>query len=276
MREPAPGWGNLWVREQPDGRCHHIRSDRAHPCPRGRRERGRPPLQPLDRDLRDAVPAHVHRFPLGPTRARDRRRRRPRRRRRGGRGRDRVQPPQHSPVACERPRVARAADDAQQRRHPVPVGPRRPRRERARVVSVQQPALPDRGPIARAGWLLGGLVAVALGGIGIVVPGLPTTVFFIIAAWCFSLLCPRLERWVLHFFPVGACFRDHRAGLGMPRRAKLIAISMIVVFVTLSVVVFIGTWPLRLVVLALGAIGIAYIAFRVPTRERVLEQRARR
>jgi len=143
-------------------------------------------------------------------------------------------------------------------------------------VSVQQPALPDRGPIARAGWLLGGLVAVALGGIGIVVPGLPTTVFFIIAAWCFSHSSPRLERWVLNLPRVGPMVRDYRAGLGMPRRAKLIAISMIVVFVTLSVVVFIGTWPLRLVVLALGAIGIAYIAFRVPTRERVLEQRARR
>jgi uncharacterized protein len=63
--------------------------------------------------------------------------------------------------------------------------------------------------------------------------------------------------------------------LGMPRRAKLIAISMIVVFVTLSVTLFIDTWPPRLVVLALGAIGVAYIALRVPTRERVLEQRSR-
>jgi uncharacterized membrane protein YbaN (DUF454 family) len=140
-------------------------------------------------------------------------------------------------------------------------------------VSIPQPALPQRGPIARAGWLVGGLVAVALGAIGIVVPGLPTTVFFIIAAWCFSHSSPRLERWVLNLPRVGPMVRDYRAGLGMPRRAKVIAISMIGVFVTLSVIVFIGTWPTRLVVLALGAIGIAYIAFRVPTRERVLEQR---
>jgi uncharacterized protein len=138
-------------------------------------------------------------------------------------------------------------------------------------VSIQQPALPKRGPIARAGWLLGGLVAVALGAVGIVVPGLPTTVFFIIAAWCFSHSSPRLERWVLNLPRVGPMVRDYRAGLGMPRRAKVIAISMIGVFVTLSVIVFIGTWPPRLVVLALGAIGVAYITFRVPTRERVLE-----
>jgi uncharacterized membrane protein YbaN (DUF454 family) len=142
-------------------------------------------------------------------------------------------------------------------------------------VSIEQPALPQRGPVARAGWLLGGLVAVALGSIGIVVPGMPTTVCFIVAAWCFSHSSPRLERWVLSLPRIGPMVRDYRAGLGMPRRAKVIAISMIVVFVTLSVVVFIGTWPVRAVVLALGAIGVAYITFRVPTRERVLEQRAR-
>jgi uncharacterized protein len=141
-------------------------------------------------------------------------------------------------------------------------------------VSVQQPVLPHRGPVARAGWLAGGLVAVALGAVGIVVPGLPTTVFFIIAAWCFSHSSPRLERWVLNLPRIGPMVRDYRAGSGMPRRAKLIAISMIVVFVTLSVVVFIGTWPPRLVVLGLGAIGAAYVAFRVPTRERVLTHRS--
>jgi uncharacterized protein len=142
-------------------------------------------------------------------------------------------------------------------------------------VSIEQPALPRRGPIARAGWLVGGLLAVALGAIGIVVPGLPTTVFFIIAAWCFSHSSARLEQWVLNLPRIGPMVRDYRAGLGMPRRAKTIAIAMIVVFVTISVTLFIGTWPPRLVVLALGAIGVAYIALRVPTRERVLEQLSR-
>lgn len=141
-------------------------------------------------------------------------------------------------------------------------------------MSVEQPALPRRGPIARAGWLVAGLAAVAVGAVGIVVPGLPTTVFFIVAAWCFSHSSPRLERWVLNLPRIGPMVGDYRAGLGMPRRAKAIAISMIAVFVTLSVVLFIGSWPWRLLVLALGAIGVAYVAVRVPTRERVLERRA--
>ena len=140
-------------------------------------------------------------------------------------------------------------------------------------MSVEQRALPRRGPIARAGWLVLGLVAVAVGAIGIVVPGLPTTVFFIVAAWCFSHSSPRLERWVLNLPRIGPMVGDYRAGLGMPKRVKAIAVSMIAVFVTLSVVLFIGGWPWRLLVLALGVIGVAYIALRVPTRERVLERR---
>jgi len=141
-------------------------------------------------------------------------------------------------------------------------------------VSIAPRALPRRGPVARASWLVGGLVAVAVGAVGIVVPGLPTTVFFIVAAWCFSHSSPRLERWVLNLPRIGPVVGDYRAGLGMPRRAKAIAVSMIAVFVTLSVVLFIGSLPWRLMVLALGAIGVAYITLRVPTRERVLEQRA--
>ena len=45
----------------------------------------------------------------------------------------------------------------------------------------------------RALWAGLGLASVGLGGLGIVVPGLPTTIFFIAAAACFSKSSPRLE-----------------------------------------------------------------------------------
>ncbi|MGQ0804330.1 MAG: YbaN family protein [Actinomycetota bacterium] len=142
-------------------------------------------------------------------------------------------------------------------------------------MSVEQPALRPAGRVARAVWLVAGLLAVAVGAVGIVVPGLPTTVCFIVAAWCFSRSSERLERWVLDLPRIGPMVRDHRAGLGMPRRAKVIAISMIVVAVALSVTFGIDAWPIRAVVLALGAVGVLYIAVRVPTRERVLRERER-
>ena len=140
-------------------------------------------------------------------------------------------------------------------------------------MSVEQRVLHTTGRLARALWLLAGLGAVGIGAIGVVIPGLPTTVFFIVAAWCFSRSSPRLERWVLDLPRIGPLVRDYRAGLGMPRAAKITAIAMIVIAVGLSAAFGFESWPLRAGVIALGLVGIAYIVFRVPTRERVLEAR---
>jgi len=124
-------------------------------------------------------------------------------------------------------------------------------------------------------WFVGGLVSVALGGLGVIVPGLPTTVFFIVAAACFSRSNERFERWVLNLPGVGPMVRDHRDGLGMPRRAKVLAVSMIVVVSTASAVFAIGNRAVGAAVVALGLIGALYVTCRVPTRERVLAERGR-
>jgi uncharacterized membrane protein YbaN (DUF454 family) len=125
------------------------------------------------------------------------------------------------------------------------------------------PVEPRRGVASRAGWVCLGCVAVGLGGIGIVVPGLPTTVFFIVAAWAFSKSSPRLEAWVLGLPQIGPMVRDYRAGLGMPKKAKVVAITMIVLFVGLSAWALDG-WLLSSLVVAAGAIGVL-VVLRVPT-----------
>lgn len=122
-------------------------------------------------------------------------------------------------------------------------------------------------------YLLSGLGCVAIGGVGVVVPGLPTTVFFIMAAWFFSRSSKRLENWVLNLPGIGPMVGDYRDGLGMPRRAKVAAISCIVVAVALSAGLLIDTLWVRLVVIALGLIGVWYVGVRVPTRESVLAER---
>lgn len=127
----------------------------------------------------------------------------------------------------------------------------------------RMPARP--GLMARIGWTSLGVVAVGVGGIGIVVPGLPTTVFFIVAAWAFSKSNPRLEAWVLGLPRIGPMVRDYRAGLGMPRRAKVTAAVMIVLFVGLSAWV-VDSWIFRVVLFAAGLTGLWVVLVRVPTR----------
>ncbi len=131
----------------------------------------------------------------------------------------------------------------------------------------------DRSPTTalRAVWVAVGLACVGLGGLGIVVPGLPTTVFFIAAAACFSRSSPRLEAWVLGLRGIGPMVRDHRDGLGMPRRAKLVATACIVGFVALGLWLTISHPLVVGVVVFAALVGIAVIWWRVPTREDVLQ-----
>ncbi len=110
-----------------------------------------------------------------------------------------------------------------------------------------------------------------LGGVGIVVPGLPTTIFFILAAGCFTRSSPRLEAWVLGLPKIGPAVADYRAGLGMPRKAKVMAVSMITVFVTLSAWMIPTPW-VKVVVVAAGVIGTT-VVLRVPTRDPVRSPR---
>ena len=116
----------------------------------------------------------------------------------------------------------------------------------------------------RAAWIVLGLFSVAIGAIGIVVPGLPTTVFFIIAAACFARSHPRLERWVLDLPRIGPAVERYRAGLGMPLRAKYWAIGMIVVFTTISIVI-VRSLVFGVGIAIVAAIGVWYVGRRVPT-----------
>jgi uncharacterized membrane protein YbaN (DUF454 family) len=122
-----------------------------------------------------------------------------------------------------------------------------------------------RSPLARAGWVLVGLVCVAIGGVGIVLPGLPTTIFFIAATAAFARSSPRLEAWVLSLPKIGQAVRDYRDGVGMPRRAKVIAIGTMTAAIALSMWI-VDLPAFRIGVAAAGVIG-AIVILRVPTKE---------
>lgn len=134
---------------------------------------------------------------------------------------------------------------------------------------VMDAADPDgrvaRSWLARGAWFGAGWLAVGVGGIGIVVPGLPTTGFMIIAAACFARSSPRFEQWVLQLPGVGTSVRDYRSGAGMPKRAKVTAISMMVVAISISAGLLLDNTAVRIAVVIAGLVGVWYIIRRVPT-----------
>ena len=110
-----------------------------------------------------------------------------------------------------------------------------------------------------------GLVALGLGLIGIVLPGLPTTPFVLLAAACFARASPRLHGWLTTHRYLGPMVRDWEANRSLPLRVKWIAISMMGTMVLLSAWQFNGRPWLQGTVLALGLVG-AWVVWRIPTR----------
>jgi len=90
----------------------------------------------------------------------------------------------------------------------------------------------DLQPPARAGrigrplLLIFGWTNVGIGMVGIVLPGLPTTVFLLMALWAFSKSSARFHDWLYTHPRLGPPLRNwHQHGV-IPLRAKLLAISM--------------------------------------------------
>ena len=122
-----------------------------------------------------------------------------------------------------------------------------------------------KNPIAKILWIILGSLFVAIGAIGAVVPGLPTTIFLILAAACYIRSSQKLYDWLIANKTFGPYLKDYREGKGIPKRAKKIALIMMTIFVGYAVLFALDDLVVRAVVLILGLIGFFYVAYRVPS-----------
>jgi hypothetical protein len=122
-------------------------------------------------------------------------------------------------------------------------------------------------------WLLAaaGVLAVALGGIGVFVPGLPTTIFLIVASYCFARSCPWLEERLLRVPLFAPYMRFIDDGRPMSARARVVSITATWTSVLLSLAWLRASGRLS-TALAVTIIGVALIGtvavlrFRRPPR----------
>jgi uncharacterized membrane protein YbaN (DUF454 family) len=127
-------------------------------------------------------------------------------------------------------------------------------------------ASPEETPRALR-WLLwlAGSLSLGLGIVGVVVPGLPTTPFVLLAAACYAKASPRLHGWLREHRFFGPMVRDWETHRSLSRRTKRIAQGSMLVMVSVS------AWGLRerpvlLGVVLLGAAIGAWVVARIPTR----------
>ena len=98
------------------------------------------------------------------------------------------------------------------------------------------------------GWL-----CVGLGFVGVFVPGIPTTIFLIIALWAFTKSSEKLRHWLLNhkrFGPILNNWQEHKV---VPRRAKILMV------VLMSLAVFLFYYSLQNLYLTIGLVIIVVL-----------------
>lgn len=112
----------------------------------------------------------------------------------------------------------------------------------------------------------GGLVCVGLGLAGIFLPVLPTTPFLLLAAALFARSSSRVYNWLLNHSVLGPIILEWREHRAMPRRAKRVALLLIAVSFTVSIVFFVPDWRGQFIMGAAGVVLWIWI-WRIPSRD---------
>jgi uncharacterized membrane protein YbaN (DUF454 family) len=134
----------------------------------------------------------------------------------------------------------------------------------------------DRQPVAwfkdprRLAFAGIGVASVGLGWLGVFVPGLPTTIFLIIASYCFTRSCPWLEDRLLRIPLFAPYMKVLDEGRGMSRKAVVSALVSMWSCVALSCAILflagrLKPWVAAIIVLsALAGTGMILLYGRKP------------
>ncbi|MEM9407476.1 MAG: YbaN family protein [Acidobacteriota bacterium] len=141
-------------------------------------------------------------------------------------------------------------------------------RAEATQAEAQRPAV---NPLKR--WLLAGagLVFVGLGAIGVVVPGLPTTIFLILAGYCFTRSIPALEDRLIRnkWFAPYLRYVDGREEMPIGARVRALLVMWISIAASCAFLIYRELHPgIPLTVLLAGVVGTWYIWARAGRPQR--------
>lgn len=118
--------------------------------------------------------------------------------------------------------------------------------------------------------IFAGLVLVAIGIIGILLPGLPTTIFLIAAAVCFAKSSPRLHNWLLSHRWFGPIIHNWHETRSIPRNAKRVALLMMGLACIYTAIVL-DSWFVIALVFAVMILPAVFV-YRLPLSEEVAVQ----
>lgn len=121
-------------------------------------------------------------------------------------------------------------------------------------------------PTVRVLLVTGGTLCVGLGVLGIFLPLLPATPFFLLAAACYARASARFYNWLLNNRMMGPTVLEWQRHRSMPYRTKLFAIALMAATLATSIVFFVENGYLRAALALLGLV-LGVFLYRIPSRD---------
>ena len=125
----------------------------------------------------------------------------------------------------------------------------------------------SRGRVTRGFYFVVGTVFLILGGVGVLLPVLPTTPFLLLSAACYYRSSKRMHQWMLTNRWFGNYLRNYAEGKGISLKAKLFTISLLWILITYSALFVVSNLIAQLVLFA-TAIGVTIHLVKLPTFHR--------
>ena len=116
-------------------------------------------------------------------------------------------------------------------------------------------------------YFMAGMISLIVGIIGVILPLIPTTGPLLLAAFFFARSSDRFHDWLTTHPRFGPLIADLRAGLGIPLKTKVWALTAMVAAFTIGVVFVTTHWAARTAVIAVGVWAVAYVA-KLPVSRR--------
>ena len=122
-------------------------------------------------------------------------------------------------------------------------------------------------PAIRVFWFVVGILALALGGLGVVLPLLPTTPFVLVAAFAFANSSDTLHQWLLDHNIFGPLIANWQRYGAISRSAKVLSLLSMVALLVISLVMGVPAFVIAVQALVVGACSLFIISRPLPPGE---------
>lgn len=119
----------------------------------------------------------------------------------------------------------------------------------------------------RVFWLITGILALVLGGLGVVLPLLPTTPFILVAAFAFANSSDRLHEWLVDHDIFGPLIVNWQRYGAISRSAKVLSVLSMAAVLVISLLMAVPAFVIVVQALVVSACSLFIISRPLPPAE---------